>query len=81
MLIDIDEESQKETISYHLKRSFTEGDTNYDAQALYARHEFLFGNKSEADRLFSGLKNQTFAPKFFNRLWGEVYDGGKLHEL
>jgi predicted Zn-dependent protease len=80
ILIDTDEESQKDSISYHLKRSFTEGDTNYDAQALYARHEFLFGNRSEAERLFSNLKNQTFAPKSLNRVWGEVYDGGKLND-
>jgi tetratricopeptide (TPR) repeat protein len=80
ILIDTNEESQKETISYHLKRSFTEGDTNYDAQALYARHEFLFGNKSEADRLFCTLKSQPFAPKFLNRVWGEVHDGAKLND-
>lgn len=80
MLLDTNEESHKDTISYHLKRSFTEGDTNYDAQALYARHEFLFGNKSEADRLFHSLKAQTFAPHFRNRLWGEARNAGSLIE-
>ena len=72
MFLDSNEEANKDAISFHLKRSFTEGDTNYQAQTLYARHQFLFGNRSEADRLFRSLSAQPFAPQIRTRLWGEI---------
>ena len=72
IFLDSDAKTYKDTISYHLKRSFTEGDTNYHAQILYGRHEFLYGDKREAERIFRNLSNQTFAPQFRNRRWGEV---------
>ncbi|GBE38086.1 hypothetical protein BMS3Bbin08_00688 [bacterium BMS3Bbin08] len=75
----IGEEANKETISHHLKRSFTEGDTNYESQILYARHEFLYGDRAESKRIFNILKNHRFPPQFRNRYWGEVKDSnGKL---
>lgn len=46
-----------ETITYHLHRSFTPGDSNYDAQLLYARQLFLNGDKDKSYLLFRNLKN------------------------
>jgi hypothetical protein len=68
----INEEANKDSISHHLKRSFTEGDTNYESQILFARHEYLYGSKDKAYQIFDMLKAQRFPPDFRNRHWGVV---------
>ena len=68
----INEEDNKDSISHHLKRSFTEGDTNYESQILFARHEYLYGSKDKAYQIFDMLKAQRFPPDFRNRHWGVV---------
>ena len=67
-----DEELHKNSISHHLKRSFTEGDVNYSAQMYYGRHMFLYGDMEEAERIFGNLRSQRFSPKQRNEVWGEV---------
>ena len=42
-------------IEYHLQRSFTNGDTNYDAQLLYARQLYIKGDVSGAKERFRSL--------------------------
>jgi tetratricopeptide (TPR) repeat protein len=71
------EQKHKDVISYHLKRSFTEGDSNHSAQMKYARHEFIYGKISESERIFRSLGSQRFSPQFRNKCWGEVksHDG------
>jgi len=73
--IDTDESHNAETIAYHLKRSFTEGDTNFLAQLFYARHQFLYGKKDESERIFNWLKAQKFPPKLRSRRFGIVKNG------
>jgi hypothetical protein len=76
-----DEEANRESITHHLKRSFTEGDTNYAAQIQYARHMVLFGDANEANRIFKFLRSQKVAPEFRDRLRGEVkHKDGQLVE-
>lgn len=41
----------------HLRRSFTAGDQNYDAQFWYAREAFLAGKTPEAMKSFQALRN------------------------
>ena len=72
--INANEIGNKEPISYHLKHSFTEGDSNNSAQMFYARHEFLYGNREEGLRIFERLRLQKFAPAFLNYHWGVVHD-------
>jgi tetratricopeptide (TPR) repeat protein len=44
------------SIIQHLKRSFTEGDNQYEAQFWYARELFLQGHFGEASKIFLGLQ-------------------------
>jgi Flp pilus assembly protein TadD len=39
----------------HLRRGFTQGDNNYEAQFWFARELFLQGHFPEAEKLFSTL--------------------------
>ena len=59
-----------------LRRSFTPGDSNYEAQFWYARHEFLYGEADAAEEAFDRLKaaNVRFSDK--SRIRGEVTDTG-----
>ena len=68
----INEGDNKDSIAHHLKRSFTEGDTNYESQILFARHEYLYGSKEKASQTFDMLKLQRFPPDFRNRHRGVV---------
>jgi len=54
-------------LSYHLKRSFTAGDNNYDAQLLYARNLFLQG-EAESRTAFAALGKAQVSPQVKNRL-------------
>jgi tetratricopeptide (TPR) repeat protein len=42
-------------VEYHLQRSFTEGDSNYEAQLLYARQLYLRGDAETSRNRFKGL--------------------------
>jgi tetratricopeptide (TPR) repeat protein/cold shock CspA family protein len=55
-------------IGHHLRRSFTKGDTNYDARFAFARHEFVHGNREEAVREFAELAESRLAPEVLNRI-------------
>ena len=59
-----------------LRRSFTPGDSNYEAQFWYARHEFLYGEADAAEEAFDRLKaaNVPFSDK--SRIRGGVTDAG-----
>ena len=59
-----------------LRRSFTPGDSNYEAQFWYARHEFLHGDADASEEAFDRLKaaNIPFSDK--SRIRGEVTNAG-----
>ena len=59
-----------------LRRSFTPGDSNYEEQFWYAKHEFLYGDADAAEEAFDRLKaaNVPFSDK--RRIRGEVSDEG-----
>lgn len=59
-------------IGYHLKRSCNRGDANYDARYWRARHEYLYGDRKEADVEFRALSESKLAPKVINRIEGLV---------
>jgi tetratricopeptide (TPR) repeat protein len=50
-------------ISDHLRRSFSDGDSRYRARYLYARHEFLFGDRAKARAEFSALQKVRVPPR------------------
>lgn len=66
--IQSDEAGKSNEISYHLKRSFTDGDSNLQAQLLYYRHEFLYGNKDDALAGFKRLGEARTASSFRNKI-------------
>ena len=54
-------------IIYYLKRSFSPGDKNYDAQLRYCRSLFLKGEYDDARREFQYLRNNNGAPYHFGQ--------------
>ena len=56
------ERENSAAISDHLKRSFNDGDSRYRAKYLFARHEFLFGDRERAIREFASLSQERIAP-------------------
>ena len=65
---------EKSRIIGHLRRSFTEGDTRYDAQYWYARELFVTGAIDAADGLFSQLEHAAVSPEIRNRIRGWIVD-------
>ncbi len=68
-----------ENIAYHLRRAFTDGDNNYEAQLLYGRQLFLNGSSEESRTVFRRLAAVRAAPEIKNRLLhpieGRRFDG------
>ena len=67
-----DEYGRRDEIRNHLKRGFTFGDANYDAQFWYARHEFLYGDIEISRSLFSSLAKTRVSPDTKQRTRGRV---------
>lgn len=57
-----------EEIVYHLERSFTVGDSNYDAQIRYGRQLFVNGDVVGSKKLFERLKNISVPAEVRKRL-------------
>ena len=57
-----------EKIAYHLQRSFTDGDSNFEAQMLYGRQLFLIGRFDDSRTVFRRLSAVRVAPQIKNRL-------------
>jgi tetratricopeptide (TPR) repeat protein len=57
-----------EEIAYHLERSFTAGDSNYDAQIRYGRQLFLNDDLIASKKSFDQLKNIRAPAEVRNRL-------------
>ncbi|TAJ96026.1 MAG: hypothetical protein EPO31_01010 [Gammaproteobacteria bacterium] len=64
ILMSQDEESLREDVAHHLKRSFTSGDSNFDAQFWYARHHFLYGDRNAAMACFRQLADSWTPPEY-----------------
>jgi tetratricopeptide (TPR) repeat protein len=54
-LLVLDQGVMPDVLLYHLKRSFTEGDSNYDAQLLYGRQLFINGELDIWKQVFRRL--------------------------
>jgi cold shock CspA family protein/tetratricopeptide (TPR) repeat protein len=55
-------------VAYHLERSFTSGDSNYDAQIRYGRQLFINGNIIESKKVFERLLKTRVPADVRNRL-------------
>lgn len=58
LLMSIDEQENRAEISKLLRRSFTPGDTHFDAQFWCARHEFLYGDRTSAKGIYEGFSKR-----------------------
>lgn len=61
ILVELDSENINDVL-YHLRRSFTIGDSRHDAQFLYARALYMNGQFNDAKSIFEELKNIPIAP-------------------
>ena len=73
-LIDENARDNYDGIRSHLRASFTEGDTNYDAQFWYARHEFLYGDRAISERIFNHLSKARVSPEFRDKSRAPIVD-------
>ena len=74
MLIDINELSYREEISRALKRSYTFGDSNIEAQFKDARFEFLHGDKTKSLRIFNSLAKYNLLPSSKTKVRDRILD-------
>jgi SIR2-like domain len=74
ILIAKDEYGHRDDVVYHLKRSFTSGDSNLDAQFWYARHNFLYGDREVSLDAFRKLFGAPTPPEYKKRREGVVSD-------
>ena len=58
----------------HLRRSFTDGDTHYDAHYWYARELFVTGQLDAAVGLFAQLQHAPVNPEIRNKIRGWILD-------
>lgn len=80
LLILMDEFGNRAEILTHLKRSFSTGDTHYEARYRYARHEYLYGDAVKSKKEFSELSKIPYPPYLLNKVRGEIKDpeGNKI---
>lgn len=52
ILIESNEQDHLPEISGLLRRSFSDGDSHFEAQFWYARHEFLYGEQARSKRIY-----------------------------
>jgi tetratricopeptide (TPR) repeat protein len=52
-----DERANSEEILRLLRRSFTDGDTHFDAQFWYARQNYLYGDRGRARQIYQGFSS------------------------
>jgi hypothetical protein len=70
ILMDQGEFANRVEIQHHLKRSFTDGDANFDAQFWYARHQLVHGDLELGLAQFKKLADLRTAPSYKNRIRG-----------
>ncbi len=65
-------------VIHHLRRSFTKGDSRYQAQFWYARALYLSNEISEAMAIFSSLRSVSLDVKVKNFPKGRIKEGGQV---
>lgn len=63
-------------LEHHLRRSYTQGDDNFDAQLLYGRQLFINGKLDDSRQVFDRLRNARVGSNVRNRLTHEL--GGEF---
>ena len=68
----IDRHASGEEIEFHLRRSFTEGDSNDEARFWFARQVYINGKTSEARDRFRRMKDLPINPSYKRKIRGVV---------
>lgn len=68
------EQKNQEEIGQHLRKSFSDGDNRYDARFFFARHQYIFGDRSLARKEFSLLERLPLAPGEQNKVRALIRD-------
>jgi len=76
-LIEENEELHSKEILRHLRSSFTDGDTNFEAQFWFSRHSFIYGDRKKAMDIFNKLKKTRLPPDMRSKLRGKIRDRQK----
>lgn len=74
LLLKYDKENLPE-IKFHLRRSFTEGDSNYIAQFWYARAIYMMNEFDDANKIFKTLSNLNIDSRIKKSLRAVIKDG------
>ena len=72
--MDHGDQHEKKQILQLLRRSFTQGDTHWDAQYWYARELFLRGQFEDSNSMFRKLSMLPIRPSERNRIRGWILD-------
>lgn len=67
-------QNEGESIEYHLRGSFTDGDTNYGNQFWYARQLFINNKYEQSKKYFSQLKAARLSSYNKNKIRGLIRD-------
>jgi cold shock CspA family protein len=66
LLMGQDAEHVKDALAYHLRHSFTDGDSNLEAQFWFARHNFVYGDRGVALMCFRRL-SEAWTPMEYRK--------------
>lgn len=69
------EDEYRDQIGAHLRKAFSDGDSNYEAQFWFARYQFLYGEKRRASEVYQGLKKAAMSPVRKREKRGFLIDG------
>lgn len=72
MLLSKNENPNYEDIKYYLRRSFTNGDSRYQAQFWFARSQYLTNEINEASETFKILSKVNISPEIKNTPTGII---------
>ena len=76
LLIDTDDANGMD-IEYHLRRAFTDGDRNAEAQFWYARQLYINGSLDDSQVRFRQLRRVSANPATKRRVRGVILDNGQ----
>ena len=80
LLVDNEDNNGMEA-EYHLRRSFTEGDVNLEAQFLYARQLYVNGNIDEAQARFRRIQTVSANPVTKKTIRGIICEKGEARKF
>ncbi len=64
--------NEGDSAEYHWRRSFTDGDTNYDSQFWYARQLWLSNKRKESKQYFDQLRTARVSPSSRQKVRGVI---------